>query len=402
MKSLFKIILLLLLALAVAGLGLFNNGSMLLISRGYQFEISLNLFIILWFLSFILVYYVIRLYINIKRLPTKIQRSRAKNALIASRKHLNLAGLHYFEGKYRQCYENSLKSIKREYSSENKFLAYLLAFRATSIMRDSAKEQDILIQLNSFSDSKWQLAKHMVIAENLYNEQKYGQCLDNLNAVLNLDHKHIPARRIMLKVYLNLSNYTKSYEILEWLLKNDSLREYKAGKYKLSVISGLFNQVSSVNELNKYYTKLEHQEQVNFIYVKLYTNALIRLSEYNLVIEFLDKIQNNMSLMLIHPETILVLSKKNLDNLQIERLIKIAESVLISEKENQKILLAIGILYYKKGNLVKSQSFLEASSNLKESLDGCHYLILIAQQNNDSKLLEIYQKKLLNTLNNNI
>ena len=65
-------------------------------------------------------------------------------------------------------------------------------------------------------------------------------------------------------------------------------------------------------------------------------------------------------------------------------------------------MLAIGILYYKNLNLIKSQSYLEASANLKESLDSSYYLILIAKQNNNSELLEMYQNKLFNDLNNNI
>ena len=226
MKLFIRVSLLFLLALAVAGFSRFNTGSVTLYLGNYQAILSLNLLLIIWLVSFALIYYLLRLYINLRRLPNRIQRNRARNTLISSRRHLNEAGLHYFEGKYRSCYDNALKLMKREINPDNKFLAYMLAFRAANVMRDSEKEAKISAEMNQFNDPKWQLAKHLVIAENLYNEQRFGQCIDNLNAVLQLDHKHIQARRMLLKVYLNLANYSKAYEVLTWLLKNDSLREY--------------------------------------------------------------------------------------------------------------------------------------------------------------------------------
>lgn len=401
MKHIVKFLILLALAVAVAGFSVFNSGSVILLVHGYQVEFSLNFLILIWLLSFVVIYYFIRFYVNLRRLPIRLQRSRVKNALAASRKHLNAAGLHYFEGKYRSCYENSMKSIKREFNSENKILAYLLAFRAASVMRDSEKEATVLNELNQFSDSKWQLAKNMVLAENLYNEQKYGQCLDNLNSVLRIDHKHIPARRIMLKVYLNLNNYTKSYEVLEWLLKNDSLREYKAGKYKLRVISGLFNEVSSSKELNKFYSKLEHSEQMSFIYAKLYLTALIRLNEFTLVVEFLQQHQKNNSVQLVYSDVILTLSKKELDSTIIEKLLLIGENFLAIESNNANLLLALGILSYKKNDLSRAQSYLEASNNLKSSVDSCLYLTLVAKRGQNTTLLETSQNELLTNLHRN-
>ena len=287
MKLFIRVSLLFLLALAVAGFSRFNTGSVTLYLGNYQAILSLNLLLIIWLVSFALIYYLLRLYINLRRLPNRIQRNRARNTLISSRRHLNEAGLHYFEGKYRSCYDNALKSMKREINPDNKFLAYMLAFRAANVMRDSEKEAKISAEMNQFNDPKWQLAKHLVIAENLYNEQRFGQCIDNLNAVLQLDHKHIQARRMLLKVYLNLANYSKAYEVLTWLLKNDSLREYKASKYKARVIGGLFKAAVSAKELSGYYNKLARDEKVSFLYAKLYFDGLLRLAEYALAIEFL-------------------------------------------------------------------------------------------------------------------
>jgi HemY protein len=368
-KLFIRVSLLFLLALAVAGFSRFNTGSVTLYLGNYEAILSLNLLLIVWLVSFAVIYYLLRLYINLRRLPNRIQRNRARNTLISSRRHLNDAGLHYFEGKYRSCYDNALKSMKREINPDNKFLAYMLAFRAANVMRDSEKEAKISAEMNQFSEPKWQLAKHLVIAENLYNEQRFGQCIDNLNAVLQLDHKHIQARRMLLKVYLNLANYSKAYEVLTWLLKNDSLREYKASKYKARVISGLFKAAVSAKELSGYYNKLARDEKVSFLYAKLYFDGLLRLAEYALAIEFLAENLKVETLHLIYSDAILALSKKLEDKIQVDKLNLIAEKSLLADKSNANLLLALGILSYRQQRFAKSQAYLEASSHLKPSLD---------------------------------
>lgn len=400
MKLFIRVSLLFLLALAVAGFSRFNTGSVTLYLGNYQAILSLNLLLIMWLVSFAVIYYLLRLYINLRRLPNRIQRNRARNTLISSRRHLNDAGLHYFEGKYRSCYDNALKSMKREINPDNKFLAYMLAFRAANVMRDSEKEAKISAEMNQFSEPKWQLAKHLVIAENLYNEQRFGQCIDNLNAVLQLDHKHIQARRMLLKVYLNLANYSKAYEVLTWLLKNDSLREYKASKYKARVISGLFKAAVSAKELSGYYNKLSRDEKVSFLYAKLYFDGLLRLAEYTLAIEFLADNLKVETLHLIYSDAILALSKKLEDKVQVDKLNLIAEKSLLADKSNANLLLALGILSYRQQRFAKSQAYLEASSHLKPSLDVYVFLGLVAKDTQNSQLLAESHQQLIANIRN--
>lgn len=400
MKLFIRVSLLFLLALAVAGFSRFNTGSVTLYLGNYEAILSLNLLLIVWLVSFAVIYYLLRLYINLRRLPNRIQRNRARNTLISSRRHLNDAGLHYFEGKYRSCYDNALKSMKREINPDNKFLAYMLAFRAANVMRDNEKEAKISAEMNQFNEPKWQLAKHLVIAENLYNEQRFGQCIDNLNAVLQLDHKHIQARRMLLKVYLNLANYSKAYEVLTWLLKNDSLREYKASKYKARVISGLFKAAVSAKELSGYYNKLARDEKVSFLYAKLYFDGLLRLAEYALAIEFLADNLKVETLHLIYSDAILALSKKLEDKIQVDKLNLIAEKSLFADKSNANLLLALGILSYHQQRFAKSQAYLEASSNLKPSLDVYVFLGLVAKDTQNSQLLAESHQQLIANIRN--
>lgn len=400
MKVFIRITILFLIALAVAGFSRFNTGSVRLFLGNYEAILSLNLLLIVWLVSFVIVYYVFRIYVNLRRLPNRIQKSRARNALIGSRLHLNNAGLHYFEGKYRSSYDYALKSIKREINPDNKFLAYIIAFRAASIMRDSAKETKISTEISQFSDPKWRLAKYLVIAENFYNEQRFGQCIDNLNAVIQLDHKHVPARRMLLKVYLSLANYTQAYEVLTWLLKYDSLREHQVNKYKAQVMSGLFKSLSAQKDLSGYYNKLDRDERNNFLYGKLYFDGLLRLGEHEVALEFLTSNIKVETMQLIYSESVLALSKKITDNKLISKLKFIAEKSLASNQRNHNLLLALGILLYQEQQWEKSQSYLEDSLNLKPSLDAYLFLSLVAKETNNSELLAESNQKLVASIRN--
>lgn len=400
MKLFIRITILFLIAVAVAGFSRFNSGSVSFFLGNYEAILSLNLLLIIWLVSFVIVYYLFRMYVNLRRLPNRIQKSRARNALIGSRAHLNNAWLHYFEGKYRSSYDYALKSIKREINPDNKFLAYIIAFRAANIMRDGAKEAQICTEINQFSDPKWRLAKYLVVAENFYNEQRFGQCIDNLNAVIQLDHKHVPARRMLLKVYLSLTNYAQAYEVLIWLLRNDSLREHQVNKYKTQVMSGIFKTLKTQKELTSYYNKLTREERNNFLYGKLYFDGLLRLCEYEAALDFLTANLKVETMQLIYSEAVLALSKKIADNTLINKLKSIAEKSSALNQRNHNMLLSLGILSYQQQMWEISQAYLEDSINLKPSLDAYVFLSLIAKETSNSQLLIESNQKLVANIRN--
>lgn len=396
MRFIIRLIILFVIALAIAGVSLLDSGVVLIYIHKYQIKLSLNLLILLVLLIFTVIYYLLRVYINLKRLPNKIQRSRAKNLLISSRKHLNYAGLHFFEGKYRSCYDSAMKSIKKELNVDNKFLAYMLAYKSASIMRDQKKEEEITDRIQQFNDHKWLLAKYLLIAENLYNQQKFGLCIDNLQEALKIDHKHVPAHFMLLKVYLNLNNYAKAYEMLEWLLKNDSIREYKANKYKLRVISGLFKDCVDLPSVKNVYNKLDKSEKKSFQYGKLYFDALLKLSAHEQAIKFLQDNHDELGLQLMYAEAILSLSKVINDKILINALLKLAEKSLLLGRENFNLLVALGIISYKLKIWGKAKSYLESALMQNATQDCYVFLALVAKEIADTDLLSRTYEQMLN------
>lgn len=348
---------------------------------------------------FICIYYLVRFWVNMNRLPTKIRKWRAKHALLAGRIYLNSAGINYFEGKYASAYKNAMKSTSKEVNKDNKFLAVMLAFKSMGYMQNYAKEDELFQELDSYKEKKWQLAKLMAFAENQYTRQKYGSCLDNLQQVLNLDKRHVPAHRIMLKVYLHLNNYEKAFEVLNWLIKYGYLEKIYVESYKLQVLRGLFENINDAEELYRFYRKLDNQDRGNGLINKFYFDGLIRLKEYKTVIDSIEVMQKSEPSFTMH-ENMLILAKKLKNKQEAARLLVISEKYLIDNKQDSRLLLVLGILSFTLELWDSARGYIEASVRLNPTLDGYLYLFFIAKSVGNQQLLGHAERMLVeNTYN---
>ena len=393
MKIYIRILFFVAVAIVIAFFAQFNDGHIILFLNNYRFDMTFSLFVLAVILLFIMVYYLIRASINIHRIPSKIKRWQQNHALLVSRKYLNNAGINFFEGKFGSAYKNAVLSTNKETNVENKFLGLMLAFKSSNYMRNYVKESEILDELDKFQQQKWQLAKFMALSENLYNEQKYNQCIDSLNQVLGIDKKHIPASRLLLKTYLRLENYNKSFDILTWLVKHDYLDPYRAQNYKIRVFNGLFSQIADIRELNLIYYKLDKTDKNNLMIGKFYLVALIRLKSYNEAISYIAKTLA-LNAVADFSHELLTLAKELKEKDYIQNLLNICEKLIVSNKSSSN-LLVLGILSYSLNNFGKSTEYLYESIRLKPSLNAYLYLLFVARATNNQILLDNVQNKLM-------
>jgi HemY protein len=396
-KVVLKLLILLAVALMIAMLSSVGPGHVILFFDKYRVDLSLTALLVIILFTFLVVYYLIRFWVNLNRLPNKIRKWRAKQALLQGRNYLNSAGIHYFEGKYGNACNNALKSTSKEINKDNKFLALMLAFKSATFMRDYEKQEALLEELNNYKDKKWQLAKFMATAESQYAEHKYSLCLENLNQVILLDKRHIPARRIMLKVYLRLNNYEKAFEVLSWLTKHDYLERSQAESYKLQVLSGLFNHISDAAELHHFYRKLDKKDRDNPLVNKFYFDALIRLKQFPVAIELVEELDGR-ELSYGLGENIILLAKKTTEEKQAQRLLAACEKYLLTNKQNAKLLLALGIVCFTLKLWENAKSYIEASLTLKPTIDSYLYLSFIGKAMNNQMLAEHAEHMLVENL----
>lgn len=391
MKTILKVLIIICLATAAAIYSSGGPGHVVIFLNQYRVDVSLTSLCLFVLLLYVLVYYLVRFWVNMRRLPNNMKKWRERNALKEGRSYVNNAGINYIECKFGSAYKNAMRSYKKENNKENQFLALMLAYKSASYMRNYEKEQEVLMLLDQYTDKKWQMAKYMAAAENQYALQKYGLCLDNLNRVLQQDKKHIPAHRLMLKVYLRLNNFDKAYVVLTWLVNNDYLEKIQAESYKLRIYRGLFDNITEASELKQTYNKLDKRDKENSLINQHYLDALIRLREYSIAI---DLVKNCTDLSFLG-ENMVSLAKKITDQDEATKLLQIYEGFLVNNKQNPKLLLAIGILSFTLQLWGNARSYIESSLLLKPTIDGYTYLACVADATDNRELSEHARQTLL-------
>ena len=383
MLFLFRVALIILLACGLAMLGHYGAGHVIVFISQYRLDLALSTLIIFVILLFLLIYYSIRLTININRIPNKLKQWRLKQALLQSRKYLNNAGINFVEGKYGSAYKNAMNSINKEINKDNQFLALMLGYKSCGYMRNHVKEGELLQKIETYQEQKWQLAKYVAIAENQYLDRKYNQCLDNLNKAILIDKKHIPSRKIMLKTYIHLRNYEKAFEELSWLTKYDYIEKHKADKYKINIYGNLFDIISDEAELFHFYRKLDKADKENQVINKFYLNALIRLKQYRVALDLLDTIDKHNFILF---DSLLKLVKLLEDSSSKTNFINAVNSIILRNPNHHMLYLALGIVYFKNKDYLACQKYLNMSIAIKPSSEAYVYLLYLAQETNDSIL----------------
>lgn len=391
MKFLFRSILILLLATMLVLLSKYGPGHVIIFISQYRLDMALSTIVIAILLVFIIAYYLIRFVATINSMPGRLKQWHSSYQLLQSRKFLNRAGLNYFEGNYTSIYKNAKSSITKEVNKENKFLALMLAYKASGFMRNALQEEELLVQLDAYQDKKWQLAKAVAIAQNQYLARRYAQCLDSLNKVIALDKRHILAHKIKLKTYINLHNYDKAFEELVWLNKHNYLDEQKLLGYKLKVYSNLFEVVGDEAELNHFYRKLDRDDRANMLINRYYLNALIRLKRYS---KALDLAEISFGNGLTVYDGMLKIAKVIEDVPYIERLFKLATNFSYKDNLEHTLMLILGICNFKLKNYLEGRKNLEDAMAIKPSIDACVYLLLIATNIQDMVLHDVIESKL--------
>ncbi|MBY0379244.1 MAG: hypothetical protein K2P99_02465 [Burkholderiales bacterium] len=397
MQFLSRLILLLLLAGAIVFLGKYGPGHVIVFIGDYRLDFALSSLLIAIILVFIFIYYSIRFIANINQMPSRLKKWRLAHQLLQSRKFLNNSGINYFEGKFGSSYKNAINSIGKETNKENQFVALMLAYKASGFMRNYDKEEELIGKLDGFKDKKWQLAKYVAIAENQYYRRLYGKCLDNLNQAINIDKRHILARRIKLKTYIHLKNFDKAFEELLWLTRNNYLESHKELSYKLTVYTNLFESVGDAAELNHFYRKLDKVDKENPIIIKCYLLALIRLKNIDgAIVVFENILADKFTLF----DIMIKLAKILVNSREIERLMRVAQQLSVTNIRDANLLLVIGICNYKLNKYNEARNCIEYSIKVRESIDALMYLLFIASAVNDNILHTVTEQKLKELMSN--
>lgn len=219
MKSLFWILGLFALAVAVALGARLNDGYLLLVFPPYRAEISLNLFLLALLAAFAVCYAAVRGLALTFGLPRRVRDyHRQRRRDMAGQVFQDAVRL-LFEGRFGQALK---KAAEAHAAGTAPGLSALIAARAAQRMRESEKQQDWLEHAKR-DDPRTEAATLMLEAEMMNEERRFDDALAALERLQGKQGRHIAALRLELRARQGLGDWDGVLKLSRQLLKRDAL-----------------------------------------------------------------------------------------------------------------------------------------------------------------------------------
>ncbi len=219
MRGLFWVLALFAAAVAVAlGAGM-NDGYVLLVLPPYRAEVTLNLFLLVLALLFLLAYGALRALSFTFGLPERARRFRDRRSRERAGQVFQDAVRLLFEGRFGQALK---KAGEAHAAGTAPGLSALIAARAAQRMREKEKQQDWMDKAKA-SDPRTEAATLMLEAEMMNEGRHFDEALQALTKLQDRQGRHIAALRLELRARQGVGDWDGVLRLVRQLAKRDAL-----------------------------------------------------------------------------------------------------------------------------------------------------------------------------------
>jgi HemY protein len=205
-------------AVVVAVAARFNPGNVVLFYPPYRVDLSLNLFLLLALLTFVLIYFVLGAIRLTRELPSRVAAYRKEKREREGNRALRDALKSLFEGRFG----HAEKAARRAGNNpDNAGLAALIGARAAHRMRQSERRDAWLAQIQE--DHALKTARLMTSIELLIDEHQPALALDGVKELTASGTRHIHALRLALKANQRAGNWPEVLRLVRLLDKRKAL-----------------------------------------------------------------------------------------------------------------------------------------------------------------------------------
>ncbi|WP_038490170.1 heme biosynthesis protein HemY [Janthinobacterium agaricidamnosum] len=212
-----------LLALMAAAIGIavtarFNPGNVVLFYPPYRMDLSLNFFLVLQVLLFLLLYLAIRAFRTTMKMPGRVAAYRQRKRERDGNKGLRDALKALFEGRFGHAEKAALRAADLP---ENAGLAALIGARAAHRMRQSERRDSWLARVND--DAALKTARLMTVTELLVDDHQPEAALAAVEELNASGTRHIHALQWSLKAQQQAKNWPEVLRLVRTLDKHRAL-----------------------------------------------------------------------------------------------------------------------------------------------------------------------------------
>jgi HemY protein len=212
-----------LLALMAAAIGIavtarFNPGNVVMFYPPYRFDLSLNFFLVLLTLLFVVLYTLIRALRSTLKMPDRVAAYRLRKREQDGNKGLREALKALFEGRFGHAEKAALRAAELP---SNAGLAALIGARAAHRMRQAGRRDEWLGKAGA--DTALKAARLMTMIELLVDDHQPEAALDAVRELSASGTRHLHALQWSLKAHQQAKNWPEVLRLVRTLDKRHAL-----------------------------------------------------------------------------------------------------------------------------------------------------------------------------------
>jgi HemY protein len=386
MKYLFSFFAVIFIAVS-AGLLAHDDSGYVLFGRGYStLEMSLSLFLVLIFLSYIFGYALVRFIIRTWTMPKQLKQWRLTQQAKKARK-ISLQGLiNLSQGQWKKAERLLTRAVK---NSDMPLLNYLSAAKAAQ-KQNAPERRDHYLALAHKSMPEADFSVKLTQAELQFAHGQNEQALATLVHLHSLSPKHPHIMVLLSKLYQQLKSWKDLRKLLPQLHKNKVYPEKIFRKMEKETYVELIqhtNWNNNIDKLQQLWQETPRELQKDTDLIEIYCNKLIQLDkndEAELILR--NALRKEWQPTLIKQYGLVKSS-------QLEKQLTFAESLSRDHDNHPLLLLSLGRLCMYNDLWGKARAYLEASIGNKELAETYKELGLLMEYLNEPKLAAEYFKK---------
>ena len=380
MRALFWLLILAALAVGLALAARYNEGYVLLVLPPWRAEISLNLFLMLCAVGFVVIYLLARAVSHTLGLPRAVaefrRRRREERSMQAQRDAWRLLQ----EGRYGHAMRCAEKAGADDAAAG---MLALAGWRAAHALRDVARSKEWAQRVRDHDRDGLRAARLMVEAEFALEERRFEDASDALRQFAASEGRHIAALRLALRAEQGLGNWREVARLVRQLEKHQALSADQAAPIRSRALrEALRGLRDDPTGLMRYWRELDDGDRAEPALALEAARALVSAGdcrEAQRVIE--DALDENW-------DATLVLAYADCRGGDVLGRIAHAEKWLHQHPRDEALLLTLGRLCREQQLWGKARSFLETSIAVRPTRAAHIDLAQLLDQLQESALAE--------------
>jgi len=387
-KFLFKLLLLIILALAVVLLVREEPGFVMLRYLDWTVETSLAFALVVLIVVTIALLYALRFLRGLWRLPRSMASRSESRRYDRSRRQLNQGLIDLAEGRFEQAETHFMRLVD---SSESPLVHYLSAARAAQLQGKHDARDNYLKDAHE-ANPEAELAIGVTQAELQLAHHQTEQALATLSHLHSIAPRHDYVTMLLARVYFELEDWQALVDILPDVRRKKLLKPARLHEMELAGYSGeLERAASSQQSFEQAWGKLPKALQSDPAMMRIYLDLMARQrwssnNAEQLVIKSLEKQWDDA----------LIEAYGRFESRDPAAQLTRAEKWLDEYGHNEALLLALGRISMRARLWGKAQGYLEASIGAKATPAACLVLAELFEQHlqQPDKAARFYQQGL--------